>query len=150
MACRNCKYFDENETNGSKGYCEWHNIYVYEDDNCNHFESSSKSSGCYLTTACCEYRNLSDDCYELTQLRKFRDNYLAKTSEGQQCIEEYYKIAPIIVTNIDKSPDKEKTYSFIYSKIVQCVKHIECNENEKVFELYKAMTISLSQQFLIN
>ena len=52
----------------------------------------SAGVGCFITTVCCEYKGLADDCEELTILRKFRDTYVPK-----QLVKEYYKIAPKIV-----------------------------------------------------
>lgn len=34
--------------------------------------------GCYLTSATVEYMGLEDNCYQLSILRKYRDDYLTK------------------------------------------------------------------------
>lgn len=49
---------------------------------------------CYLTSACMKYfqEKFDDNCYELTILRWFRDNFVSKED-----IEHYYEVAPIIV-----------------------------------------------------
>ena len=41
-------------------------------------DTSSGSGGCYLTSACMKYfqENFNDNCYELTLLRWFRDNFV--------------------------------------------------------------------------
>ena len=44
---------------------------------------SGNSSGCYLTSACIFAKGLKDDCHELTTLRQFRDQWLAKTTKGK-------------------------------------------------------------------
>lgn len=59
-----------------------------------HSEKDS-SNGCYLTTACVEYKGLSDSCKELTLLRNFRDNYMKNNSSTD--IDKYYQVAPRIV-----------------------------------------------------
>ena len=61
-------------------------------------DTSSGSGGCYLTTACMKYfkENFNDNCYELTVLRWFRDNFVSKKDK-----EHYYEIAPIIVESIN-------------------------------------------------
>ena len=48
-----------------------------------------KHKGCFLTTAVCEYLGKADDCEELTTLRAYRDEWLAKQSGGVELIEEY-------------------------------------------------------------
>ena len=62
-------------------------------------DTSSGSGGCYLTSACMKYfqEKFDDNCYELTVLRWFRDNFVSKED-----IEHYYEVAPIIVEAINK------------------------------------------------
>ena len=63
MPCASCKYYDENERWGSKGYCSYYRQYVYPDDRtCSHYQAYG---GCIFTTACCSYLGLPDDCDEL-------------------------------------------------------------------------------------
>ena len=58
-----------------------------------------------------------DNCYELTVLRWFRDNFVSKED-----IELYYNVAPTIVKNIDALDNNEQIYNYIYSHIVEpCV-----------------------------
>ena len=65
------------------------------------------SGSCYLTSACMKYfqEKFDDNCYELTVLRWFRDNFVSKED-----IKHYYEVAPIIVENIN---NEEKTILFI-------------------------------------
>lgn len=60
-----------------------------------------------MTTACCEYKGLGDDCYELQTLRNLRDEYIRKQPYGEELIKNYYKEAPEIVIKIKKSKDKD-------------------------------------------
>lgn len=74
--------------------------------------SNEKSSGgCYLTSACmkCFQEKFNDNCYELTVLRWFRDNFVSKED-----IDHYYKIAPIIVETINKEEKSSIIYDYIY------------------------------------
>jgi hypothetical protein len=50
--------------------------------------------GCFITTACCETLGLSDDCFELRTLRRYRDTVLAKRPGGGY--RTYYQPAPIL------------------------------------------------------
>lgn len=45
--------------------------------------------GCYITTAVCEFYGKPDDCYELTEFRKFRDEWLALQPDGELLIKNY-------------------------------------------------------------
>lgn len=55
---------------------------------------------CFITTATCGVVGLADDCFELTQLRKFRDNILVHMENGKAEISEYYEIAPGLVAQL--------------------------------------------------
>ncbi|VAV97315.1 hypothetical protein MNBD_ALPHA06-1298 [hydrothermal vent metagenome] len=65
-------------------------------------ENGEKQCGadCYLTTACCDAIGLDDDCWELTQLRRFRDVELIKLPGGRREIKQYYQSAPAIVSKL--------------------------------------------------
>ena len=70
--------------------------------------NSSKGSGCYLTTACMKHylNNFDDNCYELSVLRWFRDNFVSNED-----IEHYYNTAPYIVEGIEKEDNKDIVYN---------------------------------------
>lgn len=55
--------------------------YHYEE--CPRYKAGTSSGGCFLTSACTEAKGLADDCYELTMLRAFRDEYLVKQKSGK-------------------------------------------------------------------
>ena len=63
-------------------------------------------NGCYIATAIYGSYN----CEEVVQLRRFRDNYLAKYALGRLFIKLYYLISPALAKHV--SPD-----SFIGKKI---------------------------------
>jgi len=86
------------------------------------------NGGCYLTTACLQHfkHEFRDDCYELSVLRWFRDNFISKEE-----IKYYYRVAPLIVKAINKEKRKAEIYEYIYDTIVEeCVQAIE-NGNYK-------------------
>lgn len=149
MPCKDCKYFDENDNWGYKGYCSYYRKYYDPDDKiCSHY-SAGDSGGCFLTTACCAHKNMPDDCYELSMLRKYRDSFLKSTPEGKKLVDEYYEIAPKLVEKINQSENKDKVYDFIYSEIVQCVSMVEQGKNDEVCEKYKALVFSLKDQYFV-
>ncbi|WP_416386257.1 CFI-box-CTERM domain-containing protein [Anaerobutyricum hallii] len=90
---------------------------------------SDSSGGCYLTSACVYAKGLPDDCHELTVLRGYRDGWLRTAPEGEALIEQYYKEAPRIVSNINERSDQKSIYEKIYEEVVcPCVEYIENNE----------------------
>lgn len=103
--------------------------------------SSSGSGGgggvCYLTTACCEFKGLSDNCEELTILRKFRDTFVPK-----DIVEQYYKLSNTIMPKV--SGNKE-VLSYIYEVITKCVTDIKANNKQAALDKYVAMVKILTQ-----
>lgn len=91
---------------------------------------------CYLTTACMKHQleDFDDNCYELFILRWFRDNFTTSSD-----INHYYKVAPQIVKCIDKDPNCDVIYNYIYeSIIVPCVKAIKYGDFEFAYKRYKS------------
>ena len=84
-----------------------------------------------------------DNCYELTMLRWFRDNFVSKED-----IEHYYKTAPIIVEEINKEEKSGIIYDYIYDNIVDyCVKQIELGNYNQAYNRYKNSILVLEKQF---
>ncbi len=106
----------------------------------------SPSGPCFITTACVESVGLPDDCLELKSLRWLRDNYLSKTKEGQDIIEEYYQIAPEIVEEIEKEENSSDIYFQIYKDIKEIVLLIKNKNFEKAIKHYQAMVFKLKQK----
>ena len=103
------------------------------------------SGGCYLTSACMKYfqENFDDNCYELTVLRWFRDNFVSKED-----IEHYYEVAPIIVESINNEEKSDIIYNYIYDNIVDyCVVQIEQGNYDKAYSRYKSGVLTLEEQF---
>jgi len=125
------------DTNTGKGSIDQHSA--------DKSEKSSKDVSCFLTTACMNYfqEKFNDNCYELTVLRWFRDNFVLKED-----IEHYYKIAPIIVENINKEEKLNIVYDYIYDNIVDyCIEQIEQGNYEQAYNRYKNSVLTLEEQF---
>lgn len=114
------------------------------EDNVNGTTEKS-SSGCYLTSACMKhFQELFDDnCYELTVLRWFRDNFVTKED-----IKHYYEIASIIVETINNEKQKDLIYDYIYDNIVDyCIKQIENGNYIAAYNRYKSSILTLEEHF---
>lgn len=102
---------------------------------------------CFITTAVCETLNKEDDCYELNTLRSFRDHYMQNSPEGQALIEEYYQIAPPIVTYINMSQNRDEKYKEIWIDYLQpCIKDIEEGNPNLCQERYIQMVQELRHE----
>lgn len=69
---------------------------------------------CFFTTAAVHTIGLADDCWELTQLRIFRDEVMKQTARGRALIEQYYVEAPNIVRNINKLSQAKRVWLKTY------------------------------------
>lgn len=145
--CKNCDWAEPED-----GYWKWHCTYykTYEDPDevrdCAHYKPrSSGSEGCFLTTACCEYKGLPDDCYELETMRKFRDNYISKQSYGEKLIKDYYAEAPVIVDKINNSENKEEILEKMYEKIGDIVKLVDAGCHDEAIIYYMMLLHDLSK-----
>lgn len=133
---------DVNEDTYSK-YCK-----NYDYGDCPIYKGND-TSGCFLTSACVEAKGLPDNCYELTTLRTFRDEYLMNQECGECEIHHYYFVAPTIVENIRKSGHAQKIFEKIYMELVlPCVKMIELSDLDGAHKLYHNYVLALEKQYL--
>lgn len=85
-----------------------------------------------------------DNCYELTTLRWFRDNFVSKED-----IEHYYEVAPKIVEFINNEKYVDAFYKYIYENVVKyCVEKIENKKYEEAYSRYKISIISFEERYL--
>ena len=139
--CKYCEY-GEPPDSGWKWYCTWYKTYEDPDElqDCSHFTKngtgSDSSGGCFLTTACCEYKGLPDDCYELETMRRFRDGWLAKQPYGETLIHDYYAEAPGIVAKIHQSPEQDEILEKMYEKIQAIVALVDAGKNDEAVIYY--------------
>ena len=149
--CGECMHVRIDDTGFfKKYYCSLTQRYVSYGGSCSHFTKNDYkggNSGCFLTSACVQYLGKSDECAELTALRSFRDNYMKATPYGQKLVEEYYKIAPEIVKNIDNSEKRSAYYDYINNVIDKCIKLLDKGENESVLCEYQHMVETLKNEF---
>lgn len=104
------------------------------------------NGGCYLTSACMRHylAAFDDNCYELTVLRWFRENFVSKED-----VEHYYQTAPIIVSTIDINKHQDLVYNYIYDNVIDyCVKAIENGDYASAYARYKNSILSLEDAFV--
>ncbi|MGN9136291.1 GTPase family protein [Clostridium sp. HCP1S3_B4] len=114
------------------------------------FGGRSHGGGCYITTAVCKNGNKLDDCYELSEFRRFRDNWLINQEDGKKLISRYYNVAPTIVKLIDKEKNSSQIYNEIKSKYLDnCLLYIEQGKMELCKEKYIEMVNELINRYMI-
>lgn len=107
-------------------------------------------SDCFLTTATVGALGLSDECWELRALRRFRDRTLLLTAEGRRLVSDYYSFAPLIVERVNQRPDAlelwRKTYLF---GILPSAALARLNLTRLAVAWYKVMTRRLARAALL-
>lgn len=107
---------------------------------------------CFITQAVMSQQGKDDNAPELQMLRWFRDNIMMQTDDGEAMVEEYDKIAPIIVSAIDQRPDAQQVYSMIYDQfILPACEAIQSGDNKGALEIYAKMVAfaaSYSQELM--
>ena len=84
-----------------------------------------------------------DNCYELSVLRWFRDNFVL-----EEDIKHYYEVAPIIIETINKEDKADEIYEYIYENIVEyCVEQIEQGNYDVAYKRYKNSVQTLVEYF---
>lgn len=101
------------------------------------WDESSKSGGCFITTACVKYNSELDNGKTLTTLRSFRDNYMLKRSDVAELVEYYYNMAPECVEKLENSADPAKVFNILYTEyILPAVDNINAGNNEAALSIY--------------
>lgn len=104
---------------------------------------------CFITTAVCMDEGKADDCAELTAFRNFRDGYLQSCPDGTDLIEEYYRIAPDIVLEIEKSADPSARYAEIRRDYLQpCYEDLQADRLQACKLRYTQMVRTLQKEYL--
>lgn len=110
----------------------------------------SGTGGCFLTTACVQAKNLSDDCDELETLRVFRDSFMMSTEQGRTEVEYYYGIAPAIVNAINSLPSADEIWNSLFNHVITpAVSLIKCGRLDEAYQLYKNCIFQLQSRFIL-
>lgn len=113
---------------------------------CVQIQASLKSGFCFITTAVCDTLNKPDDCHELTQLRKFRDEVMLNHPDWQALVEHYYEVAPALAEQLSQHPDKTQLCLGLYQNYLQpSLEAINQSQHAQAIETYQAMVAHCQQ-----
>lgn len=125
--------------------------YGWSNTTANWGDAGGGSSGCFITTACVEHQGLADDCMELTTLRKYRDVFVQEDDAFRSKVLEYYRKAPLIIQQIDKTADRDVIYDDLYHEMIQpCVSLLNAGKMEEAKSLYLNCYEDLVKSYLEN
>ena len=104
---------------------------------------------CYITSAVCRVQGKTDDCYELTAFRRFRDQVMLRSDNGRALVEEYYRLAPAIVTSVGLCQDEAAVYSSVYQDyLLPCLTLLEQGDNTGCRDKYVEMVRYMEKAYL--
>lgn len=142
-ACPGCDY-------GCRGSCA-NRCQGGGRNSCPTGKNSGGGGGCFITTTVFLTLNKDDNCYELSTIRKFRDEFMKKNELMRNDIFEYYEISPRICNAIDKLDNREYEYKQIWKNWLKlALRYIENNNNNDAYRIYKEMMFSLKKRFFDN
>ena len=107
----------------------------------------ARDNNCFITTACVKHYGLSDDCYQLNTLRKFRDGYLSKSDANKTLIHQYYSIAPNLVNLLESDINRNHLFNEIFLKINRACAAIEKRKFENAKKIYSDAVVNLLRYF---
>ena len=100
----------------------------------------SAASMCYITTAVTKSLGEPDDGPTLTALRRFRDTYMQENDERKDQVKRYYKVAPLIVAQIDEHPMKDRIYQDLHDNFIKpAYDALQEGDNDRAYSLYCSM-----------
>ena len=114
----------------------------------NKSSTGTGSSGCFLTTACVEHKNLADDCIELQTLRKLRDQFMMNNKQGRELIDQYLIAGPAIVNAINSCDNKTEIYDYMYSKMIMpSVELVQQGHLDEAVNYYQDFVKALKKKY---
>jgi hypothetical protein len=149
-------YSSDNKTGGLslKGAKMYNNEIRSTSDNkplseaqlCILIKKSNASGCCFISTAVCLALGKSDDCRELTVLRRFRDEVMASDPRWEPLIGEYYALAPDIAARLLAAADCQAWSQRLYDAYLQdCIRLIEAGEHARAIARYRDMVDDCQQ-----
>ena len=135
---RRCDYCGSESRKFWMRFCPYCGTKLYEFcPNCMDKFGYSKG-GCHITKVVCYSLGLSDDCHELNELRRFRDEYLNKKGYNSE-VEEYYTNSTVYATRIELAAKADSNlYITLYERFIKpAVLQIEANNMEGAHQILR-------------
>ena len=104
---------------------------------------------CFITTAVCEAEGKPDDCPELTAFRAFRDGYLMHCPDGPALVDEYYDVAPVLLTCMTLADDRAARCRELRERYLDpCYADLQAGRLAQCRDRYVAMVRDLERRYL--
>jgi len=104
---------------------------------------------CYLTTACVGYKELEDNCSELTAMRLLREHYINEP-EYIALISEYNQLSRQIINMVNQEINPDIIYEQIYQSVKICETAINNEDWQTARNEYLGMYYQLAETYIPN
>lgn len=137
LRCNDCENLDKHDRNEyGEAYCPVDRKYVSLDSyTCGEFQANF-----YIITAYCILNKLPYDSEVMTKLLGVRNTYMKKNDEGQEFLEEYDIIGPVLADNLMKDMYR---YDIVKELEKEYIKPMLIFVNENRFEDVQNTFISM-------
>lgn len=116
----------------------------YDYSSCPIYKENSSSSGCFITTICCQILGKDDKDPIMNNLRSFRKDILRENPKYYFILKEYDVIGPMIGDALLNDRNKEElAFSFYHSAILPVNDLINSKNYEGAVNLYLLMSKAL-------
>lgn len=112
------------------------------------YEAKRCKADCFLTEASCNWVGLSDDCFELSALRRFRDGPLAALPGGADDIARYYRNAPLILDEMCRRNEGHRLVRLYATGILPSALAAHLGFDRIAYAIYKRMMQRLEARYL--
>lgn len=104
---------------------------------------------CYLTTSCVGYKELEDNCSELTAMRLLREHYINEP-EYIALISEYNQLSRQIINMVNQEINPDIIYEQIYQSVKICETAINNEDWQTARNEYLGMYYQLAETYIPN
>jgi hypothetical protein len=106
---------------------------------------------CFLSSVACSKDGQTEDCEELTTLRRFRDEYLLGSGDlaRKKDVDDYYRIAPGIWLWIEGQKNSAKYWEIIRNLLLAAVSLIQKGQLHEAHMLYKNGILGLVPSIVV-
>lgn len=113
------------------------------------YQSSSSDDGfCVITTAVCRTLGKPDDCDELMSMRAYRDAAAERNPLVAALIEEYYRVAPLLIEKINRLENSSYEYKRLWNDfIVDTYRSIKAGDSRAATFKYIEMVTDLCRKY---
>jgi hypothetical protein len=154
VVCPNCSKMANvniiDKAGSTHSKCQHCNKEIYVSTNTEGQVTSISGEACLIATACLSIQaDTQKSATELDVIRRYRETYIREQSFGLSLLDEYYRIAPVILSAIRKKSECNDILSRLYeSHIGPAARLIQNNQYENALELYYDLINMLKKKYL--